>query len=47
MRAVTAYMAQRGGGLDLEPRFDLLAVEMLPDGSADVRFVADAIESNW
>lgn len=47
MHAATAYMAQQDEVSDLEPRFDLLAVEMLPDGSADVRFVADAIESNW
>ncbi|MEG1612282.1 MAG: YraN family protein [Alistipes sp.] len=45
MHGATAYMAQRG--CDLEPRFDLIAIDMRDDGQAEVRFVADAIEYHW
>ncbi len=45
LRGAAAYLAACGS--DAEPRFDLVAVEMRPDGSAEVRFVADAIESHW
>lgn len=30
-----------------EPRFDLLAIDMHPDGGVTVRFIRDAIESHW
>lgn len=30
-----------------EIRFDLAAVEVLPDGSAEVRFVPDAVQMHW
>lgn len=45
VRAAAAYLAAHGS--DAEPRFDLVAVEMRPDGEAEVRFVADAVESHW
>ncbi|MEG2365645.1 MAG: YraN family protein [Alistipes sp.] len=45
VRGAAAYMAQHA--CDLEPCFDLIAVDMLPGGDAEVRFIADAIESHW
>lgn len=44
-RAAAAYLAQcrvRG-----EVEFDLLAVDMFPDGSYDVRFIQNVVEIGW
>lgn len=44
-RAASAYLAQhRVMG---EVAFDLIAVDLFPDGSYDVRMVADAVEFGW
>lgn len=45
MRAAALYMAQHG--TSEEPRFDLVAVDMQPDGGASVRFIPDAVECHW
>lgn len=44
-RAASAYLA--GHRLARELQFDLIAVEILPDGTADVRYIANAIEYGW
>ena len=44
-RAAEAYMAQHR--VDLEPQFDLAAVDVLPDGTLEVRFMERAMESSW
>lgn len=44
-RAASAYMAMRG--LDLEPQFDLAAVDAMPDGTMQVRYIENAIEFGW
>ncbi len=44
--AAEHYMAL-GGYDDWEVQFDLIAVEVLPDGSAELRMVEQAMESNW
>lgn len=44
-RAASAYMACRGGYDDF--RFDLAVVEYGPDGSFELRYVKDFIESHW
>lgn len=44
-RAASAYLRQcRVMG---EVAFDLLAVDVFPDGNYDVRFVQDAVEFGW
>ena len=44
-RAASAYLRQcRVAG---EVAFDLLAVDVFPDGNYDVRFVQDAVEFGW
>lgn len=44
-RAAAGYLACSGS--DLDPRFDLVAVDRYPDGRVEVRFTADAIEAHW
>lgn len=44
-RAAQCYLASRGD--DCEVQFDLAAVDILPDGTARVRFVENALEYNW
>lgn len=39
------YLAQHDR--DEEPVFDLIAVDLSPEGEAEVRFVADAVENHW
>lgn len=45
VRAAALYMAEHESAE--EPRFDLAAVDMQPDGNAVVRFIPDAVESHW
>ena len=44
-RAVKAYLAQRRIYGEFE--LDLVAVDMFPDGSSDVRLIRDVAESHW
>ena len=44
-RAVKAYLAQRRIYGEFE--LDLVAVDIFPDGSSDVRFIRDVAESHW
>ena len=44
-RAASAYMAMCG--CQLEPRFSLIAVEMIGDRVESLRFVEDALQYNW
>jgi len=44
-RAAEAYMAQHR--VQLEPQFDLAAVDLFPDGSLTVRFMERAMECSW
>lgn len=45
LRAAEAYLAMtRTAG---EAEFDLVAVEICPDGSYEVRYVANAVEVGW
>lgn len=44
-RAAEAYLAMTRTEGEVE--FDLVAVDMFPDGSYDVRFVADVAEVGW
>ena len=44
-RAATAYMAQNRVVGDVA--FDLVAVDIYPDGSHDLRYVPDAVEFGW
>ncbi|MGN0007429.1 MAG: YraN family protein [Alistipes sp.] len=44
-RAASAYIAQRR--LKNELQFDLMAVEMLSDGSLNVRFIENAMQCAW
>ena len=45
LRAAAAYIALKR--LPHDPQFDLIAVDMLPDGSSDVRYIENAIQSGW
>lgn len=45
LRAVNAYMAMYG--MDLDAQIDLAAVDRLPDGSMQVRFIPDAASIRW
>ncbi len=45
VHAAARYMTRYGS--TEEPRFDLAAVDMSPDGGAVVRFIPDAVESHW
>ena len=44
-RAIKAYMAQRRVVGEFE--IDLVAVDIFPDSSSDVRFIRDIAESHW
>jgi putative endonuclease len=44
-RAASSYMAQRHSML--EPKFSLIAVEMIGDRVEALRFVEDALQYNW
>lgn len=44
-RAASAYIAQRR--LQNELQFDLMAVEILSDGSLNVRFIENAMQCAW
>lgn len=44
-RCASAYMAQHR--VQLEPQFDLAAVDVLPDGSCAVRYIEDAMQYGW
>lgn len=44
-RAASLYMALKR--IDLEPVFDLCAVETLPNGEAEIRFTSDAMQAHW
>lgn len=45
MRAAAAYTSCRYAGYDLQ--FDLAAVDIFPDGSSDIRYIADVVQSHW
>lgn len=44
-RAANAYLAQHRIVGEFE--MDLVAIDLFPDGSSDVRFVRDVAESHW
>lgn len=44
-RAASAYMAQRHS--PLEPRFSLIAIEMVGEQVESLRFVEDALQYGW
>ena len=44
-KAAAAYIA--GHRLTHELQFDLIAVEIMPDGSAEVRYTENAMEYGW
>lgn len=44
-RAASHYLALTGEQCDVQ--FDLAAVDMMPDGTADVRLIERAMEYNW
>lgn len=44
-QAATAYLAQNR--FDLEVQFDLAAVDIMPDGTMEVRLIECAMECNW
>lgn len=44
-RAAACYLSRHA--TDADPRFDLCAVELCPQGNAEVRFIADAVEFHW
>lgn len=44
-RAVEAYLALYD--TDLEPQLDLIAVETVPDGAPEIRYVPEAVISRW
>ncbi len=44
-RAASAYIAQHG--LHDELQFDLIAVDAVPDGTMNVRFIENAMQCNW
>ena len=44
-RAAEAYVSQTRTCGEIE--FDLVAVDIFPDGGHDVRYIADAVEMGW
>ena len=44
-RCAGAYLALYGRGL--EPQFDLVAVDMFPDGGYDIRYIENAMQYHW
>ncbi len=44
-RAAEAYIAQKA--LRGEVEFDLVAVDMFPDGGCDVRYITNVVELGW
>lgn len=44
-KAAAAYLSQNPTPLEVE--FDMVAIDMFPDGSTDLRFIANAIEFGW
>ena len=44
-RAAAAYLAQHPTTEEIE--FDLIAVDMFPDGSYDIRYVTNVVEFGW
>ena len=44
-RAASAYMAQHRSQEELQ--FDLIAVDVFPDGTMQVRFIENAMQCNW
>lgn len=45
LRAANCYIEARGVTLDCQ--IDLVAVDLMPDGSAQVRYVPDAVPLRW
>ena len=44
-KAAAAYLAQHPTHAEVE--FDLIAIDMFPDGTLEIRFIADIIEFGW
>jgi putative endonuclease len=44
-KAAAAYLAQHPTNIEIE--FDLLAIDLFPDQSHDIRFVANVVEFGW
>lgn len=44
-RAVNAYLAQHKIVGEFE--LDLVAIDIFPDGTSDIRFISDVAESHW
>ncbi len=45
MKAANRYLGAHP--TDLEPQFDLIAVDFGQNGEYDIRYIADAIETRW
>jgi hypothetical protein len=44
-KAAAAYLAQHPTHAEVE--FDLIAIDMFPDGNCDIRFVENVVEFGW
>lgn len=44
-KAAAAYLARHRSTMELQ--FDLIAVEIMPDGASDVRYVENAMQYGW
>ena len=44
-RCAEAYLALYGRGF--EPQFDMVAVDMFPDGKYDIRYIENAMQCHW
>ena len=45
LRGAAAYISLKR--MPHEPQFDLIAVDILPDGSSEVRYTENVIQSGW
>ena len=45
LRGAAAYLSMHR--LPHEPQFDLIAVDILPDGSSEIRHIENVIQSGW
>ena len=45
LRGAASYIALKH--LPHEPQFDLVAVDILPDGSSEIRYIENVIQNGW
>ena len=45
LRGAASYIALKR--LPHEPQFDLVAVDILPDGSSEIRYIENVIQNGW